>query len=58
MKDTESPIRAQDRDVPLSVILSHYRNVPLVLQELKNNYDVWSTMYVITTDVEKQNLGT
>lgn len=47
MKDAESPIRIQDRTVPLSGVLSHYENVKLVLQELKNNFDTWSAMYVM-----------
>lgn len=49
MKDAESPIRTQDRNVPLSGVLSHYENVEFVLQELKNNFDTWSTMYVIVS---------
>lgn len=48
MKEEESPIRTQDRDVPLSGVLSYYENVQLVLQEVKNNFDLWNSMYVIS----------
>lgn len=47
MNDTEGPIRTQDRDVPLRGVVSHYENLGLVLRELKENFDSWSTMYVI-----------
>ncbi|XP_049870025.1 membrane alanyl aminopeptidase-like [Pectinophora gossypiella] len=45
MQEEESPIRTQDLTVPLESVLAYYENVDLVLNELKDNYDVWSTIY-------------
>ncbi|XP_049870026.1 membrane alanyl aminopeptidase-like [Pectinophora gossypiella] len=45
MQEEESPIRTQDLTVPLESVLANYENVDLVLNELKDNYDVWTTIY-------------
>lgn len=55
MRQAESPIRLQDIKLPLIGVLSYYENVKLVLQELKNNFDVWSTMYVYMTHIHTRS---
>lgn len=49
IKEEDSLIRTQDRDVPLSGVLNYYENMQMVFREVKKNFDLWSTMYVVNT---------
>ncbi|XP_047984433.1 membrane alanyl aminopeptidase-like [Leguminivora glycinivorella] len=45
MLEEDSPIRTQDLTTPLASILSNYEHVHVVLEELKQNYMLWTTIY-------------
>lgn len=39
-----SPIKTQDLTVPLSSVLSTYNNWHIVIDELQQNYTLWTSM--------------
>ncbi|KAI8424608.1 hypothetical protein MSG28_003042 [Choristoneura fumiferana] len=45
MLEENSPIRTQDLTTPLTSILNNYNHVHVVLEELQQNYTLWTTIY-------------
>lgn len=46
MQEEDSPIKTQDLTVPVSSVLSQYKNVPVVLEALEQNFTAWTEMWV------------
>ncbi|XP_013142033.1 PREDICTED: membrane alanyl aminopeptidase-like [Papilio polytes] len=50
MQVEDSPIKTQDLTVPVSSVLSQYKNVPVVLEALEQNFTAWTEIYTTSID--------
>nr|AWT23001.1 aminopeptidase N8 [Hyphantria cunea] len=51
MTEENSPVRTQDLSTPLASVLSNHSNLALVMDLLKTDYDLWTSIYTTMDSV-------